>query len=217
MFHNSRESWPKEPWPTNAARVEAVEAPRSRATSPGGDGRSQAVAAAGLNYVQPGVPTIIGHGPLARLLADGIATDDCHILSPSIDVIRALLPRPNVRMTLPSGTCFPDRGIIVSPYDDPILRHFAAGRIFICAEGLSAEGVLLRDAVVVQTLRQWLARASEVVVLACSRHFSPAAGLSLCPLSRIGTLIVDDGIPADLLKTLVMAGVKIHMVTPPAG
>jgi DeoR family ulaG and ulaABCDEF operon transcriptional repressor len=53
-----------------------------------------------------------------------------------------------------------------------------------------------------------MARAAEVVLLADSRKFSIRARHEVVPLSRIGTLITDDGLSDEHAKMLADAGVR---------
>ncbi len=202
MFHNSTESWPID----QGAQAHGARQPRQYSVP-------AAIAVAALKLAPVATPLILGPGRLTRAMAERMSSGDYRVLSPAIDIVDVLLSRANVRVTVPGGTVFRDHGLIVSPYDDTLLRRFAAVRMFIEAERLSRDGVLLSDALVVHTLRSWLERADEVIVLASSGRLQSGAGLSLCALSRISTVITDDAIAADVLKTLVLAGVKLQIVS----
>jgi DeoR family transcriptional regulator, ulaG and ulaABCDEF operon transcriptional repressor len=115
-------------------------------------------------------------------------------------------------VTLPGGELFRDQGIILNPYEDGILQHFAAARMFIGCQALTKNGLMQTDTLLVQSERRLMERASEVVVLADSSKIDAPASLSVCPLSQIDVVITDDGISADAVRWLKAHDIDVRIV-----
>ena len=86
---------------------------------------------------------------------------------------------------------------------------FYASRLFLGAQGISGAGLLESHPLLVRSVESLKDRADEIVVLADSSKFSIKARHVALPLSRISTLITDDGISGEDAEMLRAAGIKI--------
>lgn len=66
--------------------------------------------------------------------------------------------------------------------------------MFMGCRGLGALGLMEGDPMLVQAEQKLINQADELVVLADSTKFSARSSLLLCALSRIHTVITDEGI-----------------------
>jgi DeoR family transcriptional regulator, ulaG and ulaABCDEF operon transcriptional repressor len=92
---------------------------------------------------------------------------------------------------------------------------FYASKYFLGAQGISADGLLESHPLMVRSIQELSMNADQVVVLADSRKFTIHARNVALPLSRVGTLVTDDGISDQHARMLENAGVTLHAV--PAG
>jgi len=170
-----------------------------------------AIARTALEYLSPGLSLIIDGGTTTYMMASLMPNEGYHVLTTSIPILQCLLDRSRVKVTLPGGDLFRDQRIILNPYDDGILQHFAAARMFIGAQALTKNGLMQTDTLLVQSERRLMERASEVIVLADSSKINAPASLSVCPLSEIDVLITDENIEAMAVDWLSAQDIKVHI------
>lgn len=162
----------------------------------------RAIARLALSYIMPGLSMIIDGGTTTFMMASMMADEPYHVLTTSVPILQCLFERPRIKVTLPGGELFRDQSIILNPYDDGILQHFAAQRMFIGCQALTRNGLLQTDTLLVQSERRLMERASEVIVLADSSKIDAPASLSVCPLKDIDVLITDENIDPSAVRWL---------------
>ncbi|MBW8734943.1 MAG: DeoR/GlpR transcriptional regulator [Asticcacaulis sp.] len=172
----------------------------------------RAIAREALNYVTPGLSMIIDGGTTTWMMASMMADDAYHVLTTSVPILQCLLDRSRVKVTLPGGELFREQRIILNPYEDGILQHFAAARMFIGCQALTRNGLMQTDTLLVQSERRLMERAGEVIVLADSSKFDAPASLSVCPLSQIDVVITDDKVSADALQWMRAHDIDVRIV-----
>jgi DeoR family ulaG and ulaABCDEF operon transcriptional repressor len=88
---------------------------------------------------------IIDGGTTTWMMASMMNDDSYNVLTTSVPILQCLLERSRVKLTLPGGELFRDQGIILNPYEDGILQHFAAARMFIGCQALTKNGLMQTD------------------------------------------------------------------------
>lgn len=172
----------------------------------------RAIAREALNYVTPGLSMIIDGGTTTWMMASMMADDAYHVLTTSVPILQCLLDRSRVKVTLPGGELFREQRIILNPYEDGILQHFAAARMFIGCQALTRNGLMQTDTLLVQSERRLIERTNQVIVLADSSKFDAPASLSVCPLSQIDVVITDDKVSAEALQWLRAHDIEVRIV-----
>ncbi|WP_443751060.1 DeoR/GlpR family DNA-binding transcription regulator [Asticcacaulis solisilvae] len=172
----------------------------------------RAIAREALNFVTPGLSMIIDGGTTTWMMASMMADDAYHVLTTSVPILQCLLDRSRVKVTLPGGELFREQRIILNPYEDGILQHFAAARMFIGCQALTRNGLMQTDTLLVQSERRLMERANQVIVLADSSKFDAPASLSVCPLSQIDVVITDDKVSPEALQWLRAHDIEVRVV-----
>ncbi len=171
----------------------------------------RAIAQMALEYVQPGLSMIIDGGTTTYMMASMMPNDAYHVLTTSIPILQCLLDRSRVKVTLPGGELFREQRIVLNPYEDGILQHFAAARMFIGCQALTRNGLMQTDTLLVQSERRLIERADEVILLADSSKINAQASLSVCPLTSINVLITDAGIDQEAIGWLEEKNIKVRI------
>jgi DeoR family ulaG and ulaABCDEF operon transcriptional repressor len=81
--------------------------------------------------------------------------------------------------------------------------------MFMGAQGLGPLGLMEGGQLLIQAEQKLIDQADELVVLVDSSKFRMRSSLILCGLSRIATVITDDGIEDREAKMLETAGVAL--------
>jgi DeoR family ulaG and ulaABCDEF operon transcriptional repressor len=173
----------------------------------------RAIARLALDYVTPGLSMIIDGGTTTFMMASMMADEPYHVLTTSIPILQCLLERSKVKVTLPGGELFREQRIVLNPYEDGILQHFAAARMFIGCQALTTNGLMQTDTLLVQSERRLMERTNEVIVLADSSKINAPASLSVCPLSQIDVVITDDKIDPQALRWLNAHDIDVQIAS----
>jgi len=75
--------------------------------------------------------------------------------------------------------------------------------------GITAQGLYNSNTLLVETEREMLQAAEEVVVVSDSSKLGHTAIAHLCSLDRVNKLIVDSGITPEWRESLAGAGVEV--------
>ena len=86
--------------------------------------------------------------------------------------------------------------------------------MFMGAYGISVQGVMEGDPLLIRAEQRLIGQAEELVVLADSLKFERKTGLILCALPRVGCVITDSDAPDASVQMLERAGVRVVVVEP---
>lgn len=176
--------------------------------------RKRAIAAAAVNTVQDGESIIINAGSTTFQMVDALRDRKLLILTNSYPMAHALIETSENRIVLPGGEVYRKQGIVISPFDDDAIQHYTASKMFMSCYSLGIMGVIEGDPLIARAEAKLLRRAEKLIVLVDSSKFEPRAAIAVCPLSRISTVITDDGIPRTALDMLRGAGISV-IIAPP--
>ncbi len=172
----------------------------------------KAIGAYAAKLCNVGEPLIIDGGTTTYLFATALPDKHFQILTTSLPILQYLLERPEVQILMPGGEVFREQSVILSPYEEGILSHFSANKLFVGAQQITDAGIMQSDPLLVQSERRLIDHAKDVIVLADSSKFSTNASLTVCSLARISMLITDSGISDANKNLLVDAGVEVVVV-----
>jgi DeoR family ulaG and ulaABCDEF operon transcriptional repressor len=110
-----------------------------------------------------------------------------------------------------------EQNIILSPFEDDGTVHFRARRMFMGAQGVSALGIMERDALIVSSEQRLMRQADELVVLVDSTKFRAQSSMILAPLARATRIITDHGITDEDRRMVEAAGVDLIVAEPLPG
>lgn len=172
----------------------------------------KAIAQEAAALVREGDALIIHGGSTCYLFAMLLASRNVRIYTNSMPLAATLWQNGTCHLTLSGGDLYREPGIVFSPEAGP--PEFYASKFFLGAQAITLAGMQESHPLVVRETELLLQRADEVVVLADSRKFGVRARYPIMPLSRIGTLITDDGLTEANHKMLVESGIRVIIAKP---
>lgn len=204
--------------------VEAVDGlqPRDLATRAFADSRvihvdrKRAIARAAVDLCDDGDSIIVNAGTTTFEMVGALASRRLTVLTNSFPMAQALVAGSDNRVILPGGEVYRKQGIVISPFDDDAIQHYTASKMFMSCFALGPMGVMEGDPLIARAEAKLLRRAETLVLLVDSSKFEQRGVISVCPLSRIQTVITDDGAPEASLDMLRSAGIEV-LVVPRAG
>jgi DeoR family ulaG and ulaABCDEF operon transcriptional repressor len=167
--------------------------------------RAIAEAAAGL--VRDGDSIIVHAGSTCYQLGLLLARRNLRIYTNSMPLAAYLGDHGTCQLTIAGGELHREPRIIHDPTAGP--PNFFASRFFVGTQGVSAEGLLESHPLLGKVISELASCADEIVLLADSRKMSIQPRNLVLPLSRIGTIVIDDGLSDASAKMLEDAGVTI--------
>jgi len=171
--------------------------------------QKRAIAREAVELCADGEPIIINGGTTTFQMVHFLINRRMPIFTNSFPIAEHLLKHSKNTVMLSGGTIYREQNIILSPFENDVTRNFYARRMFMGAQGLGPLGLMEGDPLLIQAEQKLIDQADELVVLIDSSKFRLRSSLILCGLSRIATVITDDGIEDREAKMLEDAGVSL--------
>ena len=171
--------------------------------------QKQAIARAAVEMCEDGEPIIINGGTTTFQMVHPLASHRMQVFTNSFPIAEHLLNNSKNTIMLSGGTIYREQNIILSPFDNDVTRNFYAKRMFMGAKGLGPLGVMEGDPLIIQAEQKLIGQSDELVLLVDSTKFEARSSLVLCPLSRVDTVITDEGITDKAAAMLEAADVKL--------
>lgn len=156
--------------------------------------QKRAIARAAVDLCEDGDAIIINGGTTTFQMVHPLSARRCQVFTNSFPIAEHLLKHSKNTILLSGGAIYREQNIILSPFDNDVTRNFAAQRMFMGCQGLGPLGLMEADPLLIQAEQKLIGQADELIVLADSSKFRRRSSLILCALSRIHTVITDDGI-----------------------
>jgi DeoR family ulaG and ulaABCDEF operon transcriptional repressor len=160
---------------------------------------------------------IVNGGTTTFQMVHAMAGLKLQVLTNSFSVADHLLRHSACTVFLPSGSVYREQNIILSPFEDDGTVHFRARRMFMGAQGVSALGIMERDALIISSEQRLMRQADELVLLVDSTKFRAQSSMILAPLARATRIITDHGITDADRRMVEAAGVDLIVADPLGG
>ncbi|MCG6904056.1 MAG: DeoR/GlpR family DNA-binding transcription regulator [Rhodobacter sp.] len=171
--------------------------------------QKQAIARAAVELCEDGDPIIINGGTTTFQMVHPLASRRLQVFTNSFPIAEHLLKNSRNTISLSGGMIYREQNIILSPFENDVTRNFYARRMFMGAQGLGPLGLMETDPLLIQAEQKLIGQADELIVLVDSSKFENRSSLVLCPLTRIDTVITDDGISDRAAAMLEAADVTL--------
>jgi DeoR family ulaG and ulaABCDEF operon transcriptional repressor len=171
--------------------------------------KKRAIAREAVELCRDGEPIIINGGTTTFQMVHFLINRRMPIFTNSFPIAEHLLKHSKNTVMLSGGTIYREQNIILSPFDNDVTRNFYARRMFMGAQGLGPLGLMEGDPLLIQAEQKLIDQADELVVLVDSSKFRQRSSLILCGLSRISTVITDEGVEDREAAMLEAASVNL--------
>lgn len=177
---------------------------RSQATA-----EKQAVARVAASLIQPGEAVLLDGGTTTLEVARQLIGRALHVVTNSLPIVNLLANQPEIELIQIGGYLFPKTGVALGPLAVSALSQIHVRRLFMSVGGITEQGLFNTNTLLVETERQMMLSAEEVVVVTDSSKLGHSALAHLCPLQKVHQLVVDRGITDEWRRILEDAGVKV--------
>lgn len=174
----------------------------------------RAVACRAAQLCEDGSSIILNAGSTTWFMAQCLRGHRMQVLTNSFPIAQELIANSANRVVLPGGELYREAGIILSPFDEDAIQHFAASMMFMSCYAVTPLGVIESDPLIARAEAKLLSRAEKLVVVADSSKFEARGNMVVCPLNRVSTLVTDPGAPPQMIDVLRSAGVQVLIADP---
>ena len=163
--------------------------------------------------VADGDAVIVNGGSTCFHLGVKLADRNIRLFTNSMPLAAYLGDHGRCSLTIAGGELHREPRVLYAPSQSV---SFYASKYFLGAQGISSEGLLESHPLMVRSIQEQSLNADQIVVLADSRKFSIHARNVALPLSRVGTLITDEGLTDQDAKMLENVGVTVRIASIPS-
>ena len=167
----------------------------------------RAIAEKALDLISEGDALIVHGGSTCYSLGVLLARRNVRVYTNSMPLAAYLGEHGTCQLTVAGGELHREPRIMHN--SNNAAPGYFASKFFVGTQGICAEGLQESHPLLVKSVRELSDCADEVIALVDSRKFSIRARHSVLPLSRIGTLVTDDGLSDTDAKMLNDAGVTV--------
>lgn len=173
-----------------------------------------AIAARAETLCQDGETLIVNAGSTCYRFGIRLAYRPVRVYTNSMPLAAALGVNGTCHLIVSGGELHRESGLLRPlPADTP----FYASRFFVGSQGVCAEGLTESHPMLAQSIRDLLDWSDQVIALVDSRKFATRARHVACPLSRIHTVVTDEGLADHDARMLEDAGVHLVIAERGAG
>lgn len=152
----------------------------------------QAIAAVASSLARDGTSIIIHGGSTCFHFGMAIARRNLRVFTHSMPLAAYLYEYGECQLTIGGGDLHREPGIVYDRFSEE--RTFFATQFFVGALGISRQGLLETNPLLVKLTRDMVGFANEVIVLVDSRKFAERPTTLTLPFTQISLLVTDDGL-----------------------
>jgi len=169
----------------------------------------KAIARAAAERIQDGDALLLDGGTTTLEVARLLVGRPLQIVTNSLPIANLFASDRETDLIILGGYVYPKTGVALGPMAVKAMEDVHVQQAILSCGGVTAKGLFNSNLLLVETERQMLRCADEVVVVADHTKIGRQALAFLCELSAIDTLIVDAGISAEQRRLVEDAGVRL--------
>ncbi|HET6326043.1 MAG TPA: DeoR/GlpR family DNA-binding transcription regulator [Planctomycetaceae bacterium] len=171
--------------------------------------QKQHIAAVAAALVQPGETVLLDGGTTTLEVAKHLVGKPLQVVTNSLPIVNVLMSSLQTELIVIGGFLYPKTGVNLGPIAVAALRSIHARRLFVSAGGVTEAGLFNSNALLVETERQMIESAEELIVVADSSKLGHSALAHLCALDVVDRLVVDEGISDEWRQIVDRAGIEL--------
>jgi len=159
--------------------------------------------------VEAGETVLLDGGTTTLEVAKRLVGKPLQVVTNSLPIVNVLVGSPQTELIVIGGFLYPKTGVNLGPIAVAALKSIHARRVFVSAGGITPAGLFNSNALLVETERQMIDSAEELIVVSDSSKLGHSALAHLCPLDAVDRLVVDSGISDEWKQIAKRAGIEL--------
>jgi DeoR/GlpR family transcriptional regulator of sugar metabolism len=156
-----------------------------------------------------GETILLDGGTTTLEVARNLAGKSLQVVTNSLPIVNLLVGFPDVELVYLGGYLYPKTGVALGSLTVEALRKIHARRLVMSVGGITETGLFNSNSLLVETERQMLEAADEVIVVADSGKLGHTELAHLCPLDRVHRMVVDAGITEEWKEIVRGKGIEL--------
>jgi DeoR/GlpR family transcriptional regulator of sugar metabolism len=169
----------------------------------------RAVARAAVARIQDGDSVLLDGGTTTLEVARLLVGRAVQIVTNSLPIAAMFGSRHEADLVLLGGYVYPRTGVALGPWTVRMMDDVHVNQAILSVGGITDKGLFNSNLLLVETERQMMRCADEVVVVADHTKVGRPALAFLCELATIDTLIVDDKLSDEQRRLLNQTDVRV--------
>jgi DeoR family fructose operon transcriptional repressor len=169
----------------------------------------QAIARAAVARIEDGAVILLDGGTTTLEVARLLVGRSLQIVTNSLPIANLFANSRETDLVMLGGYIYPKTGVTLGPLTVRMLEDIHVQQTILSVGGITAKGLFNSNLLLVETERQMLRSADEVVVVADHSKIGRQNLAFLCTLADIDTLIVDPGLNADQRQLVEAGGARL--------
>jgi DeoR/GlpR family transcriptional regulator of sugar metabolism len=167
------------------------------------------IARAAAARIQDGDAILLDGGTTTLEVARRLVGRKLQIVTNSLPIAHLFANSRETDLVFLGGYVYPKTGVALGPLTVRMMEDIHVQQTILSVGGLTAKGLFNSNLLLVETERQMMNCADEIVVVADHTKIGRQALAFLCELSAIDTLIVDAGLSAEQRQVIEQADVRL--------
>lgn len=170
------------------------------------------IAQAVAEMIEPGESVLLDGGTTTLEVARRLSGKSLQVVTNSLPIANLLANQQKVELVLIGGYVYPKTGVALGPHAVAMLKQIHVRRLVMSVGGITEQGLFNSNALLVETERQMMDAAEEVLVVSDSSKFGHPALAHLAPLDVVDRLVTDSGVTDEWRTIFEQAGVDVATV-----
>jgi DeoR/GlpR family transcriptional regulator of sugar metabolism len=175
-------------------------------------GQKQRIARVVADLIEPHEVILLDGGTTTLEVARALVGKPLQVVTNSMPIVGLFVNQPNIELIVIGGYVYPKTGVALGDLAVAMLKNVHARRLVMSVGGITEAGLFNSNSLLVETERQMLSAAEEVIVVTDSSKFGHRALAHLAPLSSVHRMVVDGGISCEWREIVEKAGIKLTVV-----
>lgn len=159
--------------------------------------------------INSGETIILDGGTTTLEVARHLTGKSLQVVTNSLPTVNLLVGASNIELIYLGGYVYPKTGVALGSLTVEALKGIHARRLVMSAGGITEAGLFNSNSLLVETERQMMQAADEVIVVADSGKLGHSELARLCPLDDIDRLVVDAGITEEWKRIVMEHGIEL--------
>lgn len=181
---------------------------RGRATD-----EKQRIGRKAAELIESGETVLLDGGTSTLEVARHLGGKNLQVVTNSLPTVNLLVGASNIELVYLGGYVYPKTGVALGSLTVEALKGIHARRLVMSVGGITEAGLFNSNSLLVETERQMMRAADEVIVVADSGKLGHSELAHLCRLEDVDRMVVDTGITDEWKEIVRERGIELIIAT----
>ncbi|MCA9077266.1 MAG: DeoR/GlpR transcriptional regulator [Planctomycetaceae bacterium] len=159
--------------------------------------------------IESGETILLDGGTTTLEVARHLAGKNLQVVTNSLPTANLLVGAANIELIFLGGYVYPKTGVALGSLTVEALKGVHARRLVMSVGGITEAGLFNSNSLLVETERQMMEAADEVIVVTDSGKLGHSELAHLCPLNDVDRMVVDKGITDEWKEIVKDHGIEL--------